>query len=138
MSTPLTCIDLFCGCGGFSLGMQRAGFKVLAAIDFNEEAVATFKANFPKETLALRKDLTKFAPDKLAAKHEVDTGPLRAWLDYLGVGVSGPVTLSAFRPLALLSVVAPVVPRLLLLPVTTPRPIVVPLRVSLAMSVVLP
>ncbi len=64
----LTCIDLFCGCGGFSLGMQRAGFKVLAAIDFNEEAVATFKANFPKETLALSKDLTTFTPDKLIAK----------------------------------------------------------------------
>lgn len=68
MSQPLTCIDLFCGCGGFSLGMQRAGFNVLAAIDFNEEAVATFKANFPKETLSLCKDLTKFTPDKLAAK----------------------------------------------------------------------
>ena len=48
--------------------MQRAGFKVLAAIDFNEEAVATFKANFPKETLALHKDLTQFTPDKLAAE----------------------------------------------------------------------
>ncbi len=34
--TP-TCIDLFCGCGGFTLGMQRAGFNVLAAIDFNGE-----------------------------------------------------------------------------------------------------
>ena len=72
MTQPLTCIDLFCGCGGFSLGMQRAGFKVLAAIDFNEEAVATFKANFPKETLALHKDLTQFTPDKLAAELGVD------------------------------------------------------------------
>ena len=68
MSAPLTCIDLFCGCGGFSLGMQRAGFQVLAAIDFNEEAVATFQANFPKDTLALCQDLTQFTPDKLAAK----------------------------------------------------------------------
>ena len=66
--SALTCLDLFCGCGGFSLGMQRAGFRVLAAIDFNEEAIATFKANFPKDTLALCKDLTKFTPDKLAAK----------------------------------------------------------------------
>lgn len=68
MKQPLTCIDLFCGCGGFSLGMQRAGFRVLAAIDFNEEAIQTFKVNFSKNTLAFCKDLTKFPPDKLAAK----------------------------------------------------------------------
>ncbi|MHB8655542.1 MAG: DNA cytosine methyltransferase [Terriglobia bacterium] len=22
-----TCVDLFCGCGGFALGMERAGFE---------------------------------------------------------------------------------------------------------------
>jgi DNA (cytosine-5)-methyltransferase 1 len=48
--------------------MQRAGFKVLAAIDFNQEAIQTFKANFASDTLALHEDLTKFTPDKLAAK----------------------------------------------------------------------
>lgn len=42
-----TFIDLFCGCGGFSLGMKRAGFDCLAAVDFNPEAVAVFRANFP-------------------------------------------------------------------------------------------
>lgn len=68
----LTCIDLFSGCGGFSLGMQRAGFRVLAAIDNNEEAIEVFKANFPKETRALRKDLTKFPPDKLATLLETN------------------------------------------------------------------
>ena len=69
----LTCLDLFCGCGGFSLGMQRAGFRVLAAIDFNEEAIATFKTNFPKDTLALCEDLTKFPPGKLASKIGVNS-----------------------------------------------------------------
>jgi DNA (cytosine-5)-methyltransferase 1 len=63
----LTCIDLFCGCGGFSLGMQRAGFRIVAAIDFNEEAVGTFKVNFPA-TLCLRKDLKKFSPNRLIEK----------------------------------------------------------------------
>src|SRR5437879_1068812 len=65
---PLTYLDLFCGCGGFSLGMQRAGFKCLAAIDNNEEAIVTLKANFTKDTLAFRRDLTTFTPAKLAAK----------------------------------------------------------------------
>lgn len=41
----LTCLDLFCGCGGFTLGMQRAGFEVLAAVDFNTEAVITLNVN---------------------------------------------------------------------------------------------
>lgn len=34
-SKPLTCIDLFAGCGGFSLGLHRAGLNILAAIDFD-------------------------------------------------------------------------------------------------------
>jgi DNA (cytosine-5)-methyltransferase 1 len=37
---PLTLIDLFCGCGRFTLGMERAGFQCLAAIDNNREALA--------------------------------------------------------------------------------------------------
>lgn len=66
VSERLTCLDLFCGCGGFSLGMERAGFRVLAAIDFNNEAVDTFKSNFDKSVLPLQKDLTKFPPEELA------------------------------------------------------------------------
>ncbi|HBE22636.1 MAG TPA: DNA cytosine methyltransferase [Verrucomicrobiales bacterium] len=65
-NTP-TFIDLFCGCGGFSLGLERAGFKGLAAIDFNPEAVQVFQANFRKIPHILEKDLTKFSPDDLAA-----------------------------------------------------------------------
>jgi DNA (cytosine-5)-methyltransferase 1 len=63
----LTFIDLFCGCGGFTLGMQRAGFRCLAAIDFNPEAVATLRANLPEVTHALERDLTRFRPDQLKA-----------------------------------------------------------------------
>ena len=61
-----TCIDLFCGCGGFSLGMNRAGFRCLAAIDFNPEAVAVFKANFPDVPQVLERDVTKFSPSNLS------------------------------------------------------------------------
>ncbi|MEI7898729.1 MAG: DNA cytosine methyltransferase [bacterium] len=61
-----TFIDLFCGCGGFTLGMQRAGFDCLAAIDFNAQAVATLKENLPDVGQALELDLTKYNPDELA------------------------------------------------------------------------
>ena len=65
---PLTFIDLFCGCGGFTLGMIRAGFNCLAAVDFNPEAVATLRANFGNEKIphALERYLTRFSPAKLA------------------------------------------------------------------------
>lgn len=63
---PLTFIDLFCGCGGFSLGLERAGFQCLAAIDFDAEATATFRMNFPEVHQVLQRDLTKFAPADLA------------------------------------------------------------------------
>lgn len=62
---PLTFLDLFSGCGGFSLGLQWAGLKCLAAIDFNEPAIDTFKANHPEVPHALVRDLTKFRPEQL-------------------------------------------------------------------------
>jgi len=63
----LTFIDLFCGCGGFSLGMERAGLSGLAAIDFNKEAIAVFKKNFSQIPNILHEDVTEFGPDQLAA-----------------------------------------------------------------------
>lgn len=62
----LTFVDLFCGCGGFSLGMERAGFACLAAVDFNPEAIAVFGKNFAHVPQVLERDLTKFSPQDLA------------------------------------------------------------------------
>jgi DNA (cytosine-5)-methyltransferase 1 len=61
-----TFIDLFCGCGGFTLGMLRAGFDCVAAVDFDEFAAATLKRNLPNVTNVLQKDLTKYRPEELA------------------------------------------------------------------------
>lgn len=76
-----TCIDLFCGCGGFSLGMIRAGFRVLAAVDFNTEAVETARLNLGTESgdaharlgaepiqHVIQADLTTFGPEELAQR----------------------------------------------------------------------
>lgn len=51
-------VDLFCGAGGLSIGLENAGFNVLAGIDSNEDAINTFKKNH-KNAKGLCKDMTK-------------------------------------------------------------------------------
>ena len=41
----MTVLDLFCGCGGLSLGFEMAGFQVKLAIDNWEDALVTFRYN---------------------------------------------------------------------------------------------
>lgn len=68
-------IDLFCGCGGFSLGLKQAGLNELGAIDFNPEAIKVFKANFPETKVVIQKDLTVFEPnefEKLIGTNRID------------------------------------------------------------------
>lgn len=40
-------IDLFCGAGGFALGFQQAGWKIVSANDVDSQAGDTFRINFP-------------------------------------------------------------------------------------------
>lgn len=47
-------IDLFCGCGGFSLGAHEAGFDVVRAYDNNPILTSSFEKNFPNTTLRNR------------------------------------------------------------------------------------
>ncbi|MFF8656448.1 DNA cytosine methyltransferase [Streptomyces huasconensis] len=48
-------VDLFSGAGGLSAGVERAGWTTAAAVDFDERALETHRANFPG--LSLHMDL---------------------------------------------------------------------------------
>lgn len=45
--TNPTVISTFAGCGGSSLGYKLAGFQELLAVEWDDNAVETFKLNFP-------------------------------------------------------------------------------------------
>jgi len=67
---PHTAVDLFAGAGGLSLGLEMAGWNVVATADFDRDAVATYRLNHPCEsigqpsserTLCLQADLSDAA-----------------------------------------------------------------------------
>lgn len=60
-------IDLFCGCGGLSLGFEQAGYNVLLGIDVWEDALKTFKHNH-KNSNTLCADLSTLSPEDVNQK----------------------------------------------------------------------
>ena len=45
MEHRLTCVDLFCGAGGFSRGFLDAGYDVVLGVDYDDAALETFQKN---------------------------------------------------------------------------------------------
>ncbi|MBN1856208.1 MAG: DNA cytosine methyltransferase [Dehalococcoidia bacterium] len=60
-----TAIDLFCGCGGLTVGLKQAGFHVLGAVDIDPLSMQTYKANHPK-VKTWREDIRQLDPFKVA------------------------------------------------------------------------
>ena len=56
--TNLNIIDLFCGCGGFSLGAHLAGFESVLSIDIDRNLSSSYELNFPNSKLVNR-DISK-------------------------------------------------------------------------------
>ncbi|MFM0019943.1 DNA cytosine methyltransferase [Paraburkholderia azotifigens] len=63
----LTSVDLFAGAGGFSLAANKAGFKVVAAVEMNRNACETYRVNLVTKfgTNLYEKNILELSPHKL-------------------------------------------------------------------------
>jgi len=67
-----TCIDLFAGAGGLSIGFEKAGFKVVAATDWDHWSCETLRTN-NKNTVVYEGDIVDLDPALFAKQIGVDT-----------------------------------------------------------------
>lgn len=59
---PYKILDLFCGCGGLSLGFEQAGYDVAMGIDVWEDALRSYVFNH-KKSKTLKADLSELTPE---------------------------------------------------------------------------
>jgi len=64
VETKYTVLDLFCGCGGMSLGFEEAGYHVLLGIDIWKDALETYKYNH-KQSQILCADMASLSPNQV-------------------------------------------------------------------------
>ncbi len=57
-------LDAFAGAGGFSLGFEQAGCKIVGAVELDSWASETFRANHPKATV-FQRDIQNLKDDEL-------------------------------------------------------------------------
>jgi hypothetical protein len=66
-SQKLQAVDLFCGFGGVTEGLKRAGLEVALAVDLDARAVRAHRAAHP-EILVVRRDVSQVRPSDLAGR----------------------------------------------------------------------
>lgn len=70
-----TAIDLFCGCGGLTAGLKKAGFRVLAAVDIDPLSIKTYRANHRKVNVS-EADIRELDPMDLLKAVNLKQGDL--------------------------------------------------------------
>lgn len=64
MKRKPTIIDLFCGCGGLSYGLEQTGYEVILGIDNWRDALKTFAENHPRAK-TLEGDISKVGANEI-------------------------------------------------------------------------
>lgn len=57
-------VELFCGCGGTSLGFEMAGYEIAVGCDIHQPSITTFQANHPHVSSILG-DVKKVQPNAI-------------------------------------------------------------------------
>ncbi|GBC96825.1 putative BsuMI modification methylase subunit YdiO [bacterium HR16] len=70
-----TMIDLFAGCGGVTAGFKAAGFKVLAAVEFDPVTAETYRLNHP-EVILYVEDIRNVLPEQVRERAGLRSGQL--------------------------------------------------------------
>jgi DNA (cytosine-5)-methyltransferase 1 len=68
-------MDIFCGCGGTTQGLKDAGFSMIAGVENDPLAIATFRANH-KRVKVWDEDICKLTPRQLLEHHRLRRGEL--------------------------------------------------------------
>ena len=75
MSSKPKAIDLFCGCGGLTLGLKQAGFNVIGAVEIDALATETYRMNHP-EVQVWEEDITALDTQAAMQKLNLKKGEL--------------------------------------------------------------
>lgn len=73
-AAALTAVDLFAGGGGLSVGLKRAGFKIVAAVEIEKNAFDTYVANHPDVNSRLDdiREVTGSKLKRVAGRNKID------------------------------------------------------------------
>jgi DNA (cytosine-5)-methyltransferase 1 len=84
-------IDLFAGAGGLSLGLEQAGFDVLAAVEYDPVHCAVHEFNFPHSEVVCA-DASSLSPERLleAARRGAERHGRDDWDGEIDAIVGGP------------------------------------------------
>src|SRR5688572_9093452 len=74
-SLAFRAIDLFSGCGGCSLGLKKAGFEVIGAVEIDPGASSTYRLNHPQVHL-WEIDIADLTAQKVLTALELRRGEL--------------------------------------------------------------
>lgn len=71
----LKALDVFCGCGGISAGLERSGFEIVAGVDVDPVYLKSFAVNFP-DAKVLDRDLSSIDPSDIMQNIGIQRGEL--------------------------------------------------------------